>query len=288
MDLYQVDHCHLESRDANHIAVRLHTQSEQQVILKGEFCLDATESGIVKHQCFPNRKNVSQYQGWDVRVATKPLPTDTPRSVWDECLNTPEGIALQCQHQGRAQTLSLSPVNTSDSTHWMDDSPWVENCLAFGPGISNRPPLFLDNLHLALSALARLRTLWPQLQGEGREPHAFNAATKQEWRIFEMIDALHLHAAAPTQFKMCEPAASALAVFESCGVLPSLDNDFLREYHWLGLFNALGWRAGHNRGARAGLDVEALATALAQMRDTLDKAVAASPLYVEFLKNNRL
>lgn len=164
-----------------------------------------------------------------------------------------------------------------------DSNPWIGNCIALGAAFAEMPGILVENSHFVQSAMNRLYVLWPKGDGLITVAEIFNQEAGQELERAGEIDALHLKAI-NGNFSWSDSLKRRIELFEELGKLPFLEREILQDYHWIGLFYALGY-------SPKGIDPQAYAVSdefvvkeLEKMRSLFHRAASELPMYGDFTR----
>lgn len=172
---------------------------------------------------------------------------------------------------------------------------WEKNVVALGLSGGFLEPLESTAIHLVQSGIARLLTLWPNMDFGTKEIARFNRETEQDY--VDIRDFLVLHYRASERddsefWRYCraleptEGLAEKLAMFESSGRVIREHNELFTETSWLSVMVGQGVQPGGYHPAAHLLDEEETKRRLAHIREVVADAVTQMPTQEDFLARN--
>lgn len=165
-----------------------------------------------------------------------------------------------------------------------DASPWVGNCIALGAALTGMPGILVENGHFVQSAMNRLYVLWPSRTGLATVATVFNRETSQEIQRAGEIEALHLRVI-NGDFAWSETLNHRVELFQELGKLPFLEREILQDFHWVGLFYALGYSPKVIDPQAYAVSDEFVTKELDKMRSLFRRAASELPMYGDFMRH---
>jgi tryptophan halogenase len=169
---------------------------------------------------------------------------------------------------------------------------WVGNCVAIGLSAGFLEPLESTSIALIETAIERLLTLFPDRTLDPVLRDEFNEQTAEEMertRDFILLHYLLSRRDEPfwrdaRAVPVPDTLARKLAVWDARGEFVRYRWEMFHPASWLAIYDGLGRYPRVHDPAVDAVDPARLSASLAALRDTVARAVAATPPHAEFLK----
>lgn len=161
--------------------------------------------------------------------------------------------------------------------------PWAGNCLAIGGAAAVIDPIASTQLHLTVSALARLLRLFPHDRACKIEAAEYNRQTVEELENARDVAIPH-YAGKGSGEVLPERLAHKIALYRSCGRVALYDEESFETWDWISMFDALGIQPSRYDAIADAYSQAEIAAHMQKIRDVMLQAVGQAPSHPDFLR----
>lgn len=256
--------------------------------LEGDLFIDASEGRVIKNTLTAEHSLQPLLPSdWNLTIhgSTEPQDHKLPNSKIEAKKGS---LQISGCHRGleykKVLSLGSSQSNArAPQTLFVDQAPWVKNCIVMGHAFTNRESILIENSHFNQNMLLRLLELWPRSTDLHHESQAYNHSTLAEFKHLHHMDLLHLALALGQPGMLPDEMHYKLDTFEQIGKVVYYEKELLQEDQWPVLFNALGLIPATVDLSAQACTHEWLSQELLRIGSSLAKAAEAAPLYHDFI-----